>query len=260
MKIIQLIKVNYWLLTRKIAKILNLGVRSVRLIISALVSNYFFNIIFFPLLGYSMLINYMAVNDFFSYEIVSESLFAVNIFIMTMVAGLMLTMFAVFGSIIFMFSHIVSKENKIAPLSTYWPLLILNLFFGFLVIYPIINTEEKTFPLFVLAISAYLAVHYTLFLFGTARTKVLSLGALLLLSIGGTFYKQELSSRVFENGLRAFGVGGSISMTLYDDVTPKGSKVKVLLITPKAVYFKQDNATGLIPIDKVKKLVQVPEI
>ncbi|MDF4346036.1 hypothetical protein P3386_24665, partial [Vibrio parahaemolyticus] len=115
----------------------------------------------------------MAVNAFFSYEIVSESLFAVNIFIMTMVAGLMLTMFAVFGSIIFMFSHIVSKENKIAPLSTYWPLLILNLFFGFLVIYPIINTEEKTFPLFVLAISAYLAVHYTLFLFGTARTKVL---------------------------------------------------------------------------------------
>lgn len=260
MKIIQIIKVNYWLLTGKTAKMLNLSAKILHSIISALVSNYFFNIIFFPLLGYSMLINYMAVNDFFSYEIVSESLFAVNIFIMTMIAGLMLTMFAVFGSAIFAFSNFASGEKKLAPFSVYWPLFLMNLIFGFIVIYPIIFTEDKTFPLFVLAISAYLALHYTLFLFGTPRTKVLSLGALLLISIGGTFFQQELSSRVFANGLRAFGVGGSIPMTLYDDVTPKGSKIEVLLITPKAVYFKQDNATGLIPIDKVKKLVQVTEL
>ncbi|WP_375748579.1 hypothetical protein [Vibrio sp. HN007] len=260
MKIIQIFKVNYWLLTGKIAKIFNLSAKVLRSIVSALISNYFFNIIFFPLLGYSMLINYMAVNDFFSYELVSESLFAVNIFVMTMIAGLMLTMFAVFGSAIFAFSNFASGEKKFAPLSAYWPLLLINIIFGFIVAYPIIFTEDKTFPLFVLAISAYLAVHYTLFLFGTLKLKLLSLGVLLLLSIGGTFSQQELSSRVFANGLRAFGVGGSIPMTLYDDVTPKGSEVEVLLITPKAVYFKQNNATGLIPIDKVKKLVQVEEI
>lgn len=105
MKIIQQIKQTYWLLTDKTATTLNMGADALHSIISTLVSNYFFNIIFFPLLGYSMLINYMAVNDFFSYEIVSDSFFAVNIFVMTMVSGLMLTMFAVFGAAIIAFSN-----------------------------------------------------------------------------------------------------------------------------------------------------------
>ncbi|WP_434567881.1 hypothetical protein QFW85_20125 [Vibrio chagasii] len=257
MKIIQQIKENYWLLTDKTANVLNMGSDALHSIFSALVSNYFFNVIFFPLFGYSMLINYMAVNDFFSYEIVSDSFFAVNIFIMTMVSGLMLTMFAVFGAAIIAFSNYVRGENKLAPFSTYWPLLGINLIFGFMIVYPITIAEDKTFPLFILSISAYLALHYTLFLSGTPKIKIFSLIALLLLSTGGIFFKQELSSRVFENGLRAFGVGGSVTMKLYDDITPVGSKVEVLLITPKAVYFRKDNATGFVPIDRVKRLVQV---
>lgn len=250
-------KASYWVVTNKIAAMLNFGSNLLRSIISSLISNYFFNIIFFPVFGYSMLINYMAVNDFFSYEIISDSLFAVNLFIMTMIAGLMITTVAVFGSLVLLMSNYVGNKRNKTPFSSYWFLAVINFMMAFIVFYPVVSSEDKSFPIFVLLICMYLALHYSVFLFGKFKLKVLSLFFLFVLAIGVTFTAQDLSARVFANGLKAFQVGGSVKMKLYDEVEPKGEEVEVLLITPKAVYYKKDGATGLVPFDKVKKLIEV---
>jgi hypothetical protein len=40
----------------------------------------------------------MSENDFFSYDLLSDSFFAINLFVLAMIAGLMVTMLAIFSS------------------------------------------------------------------------------------------------------------------------------------------------------------------
>lgn len=259
MNYLRYIKLYYILSTRRLAQKLNLSSRILRRALAALMSNYFFNLIFFPIFGYTLLINYMAVNDFFSYEMLSDSYFAVNIFTLAMVAGLLLTTFALFSAPIYAFSDYPKGKKKLKPLSEYWLLLTLNILFLGLFIFLFIYVEDKTFPAFVLSITVYLALHYTVFLFGNFKAKFYSTTALLIISMSGIYFTPDLSAKIFGNGLRVFGAGG-VESILYDEVNTKGVKVELLLITPKSVYFKVNGATNFVPLDKVKQLALVKKI
>lgn len=248
------IKARYRIFSLKIAKATGFSSKAIQNLINSFVSNYFFNALYFPLLGYSLLVVYMSEHDFFSYDLLSDSFFAINIFVMTMVAGLMVTMFGMFSSILIYFANRLNGHD--IPLKTYWPLLLLNSIFWLSLIPILFKVEDKTFPLSIFAICAFLAVHYSVFIFSNLKIKIILLMTLLILTIGFVFTQPGLSSKVFGNGLRAFGVGGNVSITIYDELSPEGYDAKLLFVTPTTIYFTINNKTGFVPIDKLNRVIE----
>lgn len=244
---------RYRVCTLKIGKALGFSSVLVRALISTFLSNYFFNVIYFPLLGYCLLVNYMSENDFFSYELISDSFFAVNLFVVAMVAGLMVTMFALFSSGVLFYAN---KKGHNVPLRSYWPLTVVNILFIVFIGYLIYSAKEKMFPIFVVIVCAYMATHYAVFLFGKLKTKVLSLFALLVLSIGFVFTQPALTANLFGNGLRVFGVGGYTPVLISDETREDPYEAKLLLVTPSILFFKENEKTGFVPIDKINKVIR----
>ncbi len=247
------IKARYRIFSLKIAKAVGISSKVIRSLLSSFISNYFFNAIYFPLLAYSLLVNYMSENDFFSYDLLSDSFFAINLFVLAMIAGLMVTMLAIFSSGILFYAN---KKGYDVPFKSYWPLFLVNCLFALLFILIIFGVQDKSFPFFVLGICAYMAIHYSIFIFGDLKTKIISLTLLLIISIGFVFTQPSASSKVFGNGLRAFGVGGNIPVVIYDESTPKGYEAKLLMATPTVIYFKIKDKTGFVPMDKLNRIME----
>lgn len=244
---------RYRVCTLKIGKALGISSLLVKSLISTFLSNYFFNVVYFPLLGYILLINYMSENDFFSYDLISDNFSAVNLFVLAMVAGLMITMLALFSSGVLFYAN--KKGHKVS-FSSYWPLFIINLFFIIMIGYLIYCAKEKVFPIFMVCVCAYMAIHYAIFLFGKLKTKVLSLCTLSVLSIAFVFTQPELAANLFGNGLRVFGVGGLISVSISDETQEEPYEAKLLLVTPSMLFFKENGKTGSVPIDKLNKIIE----
>ncbi|GBL03323.1 hypothetical protein [Glaciecola sp. KUL10] len=195
----------------------------------------------------------MSEHNFFSYDLLSDNFFAINLFVLAMIAGLMLTMLALFSSGILFYAN---RKGYNLPFKSYWPLFSVNCLSWVVIVLVMFSVQDKVFSVFVLGICAYMTIHYSIFIFGDLKRKVVSLALLLVISIGLVFIVPSKSSMVFGNGLRAFGVGGSINVLIYDESTPEGYPAELLMVTPNTIYFKVENKTGFVPIEKLNRFME----
>jgi len=242
------------LCTRAMAKQLGISSRSIRAITSAALSSAFSNLVFLPLLSLALFVVYMAHYRFFSYDFFAEGLFGMKLFVLAMVFGLLITSFALFGSGILLYA-----KRKGADVS--WYMVggagFLNLLFLLLVAISLLNPKGREFVLFVLVVALYLAVHFGVFFFARLKAKVLLLVALFFVAFGLVASQPALSAKLLGNGLRTFGVGGEIPIEV---VSEDGVvKAKLILLTPKYVYFleEENDVLAFQALDKVKKIRHV---
>ncbi|WP_174878505.1 hypothetical protein [Pectobacterium polaris] len=62
-------------------------------------------------------------------------------------------------------------------------------------------------------------------------------------------------SDVFSIGLKEFSVGGNIPATIYHQSARFGEDVKIILHTPKSLFFRKGDVVGLIPGDKINMII-----
>lgn len=248
------LKARYEICTRNLAQALGMSVEAVRHTIKALFSSFIFSSIYFPILGYVMLLVYMAEYDFFSYELVSTSFFAVILFMQAAIAGLIFAAFGLFSAPLCWYAsrrgfNISSKE--------YWPLILVNvLFFAVLVLVALV-ANEIGFAFAVFLICAGIAVFYAVFLTGGLKLKTIAVAGLFVFTLGGSFLAPSVASGIFSSGLRVFGVGGNIPVVIRDEASPNGFEANLVLVTPTSVYFMFKDQPGFVPLSKLLRVQRV---
>lgn len=245
------IAARYRYCTQRLAKAIGVSAEVVRHVSRALFSSYIFSSVYFPILGYVMLIVYMAEYDFFSYELVSTRFFAVTLFMQAAIAGLMFATFGLFSAPVCWWAS--KKGFNISP-REYWPLIVVNLSFFTLLVLVVLVARDQAFAIAVFVICAGIAAFYAVFLTGALKSKALAVGGLFVFTVGGAFFAPGVTSGIFSNGLRTFGVGGSIPVVIYDEATPKGFDASLILVTPSTLYFAVSGEPGFIPVSKLLRV------
>lgn len=237
--------------SQSMAKKLGITSRTLRIFALAALSSAFTNLVFLPLLSLALFVVYMAHYQFFSYDFFSEGLFGMKLFVLAMVLGLIITSFALFGAGVLLYAK---KKGSDVSWYAIVSLGVINALFLLLIAMTLLKPEGRLFAFFVLIVTAYLAIHFAVFFFAKLKTKVLMLGALLFVTFGLVATQPGLSAKLLGNGLRTFGVGGEIPIEVSsDDGVSKG---KLILLTPKYVYFQEETTNMLTfqSLDKVKKI------
>lgn len=177
-----------------------------------------------------------------------------KLFVLAMVIGLVITTFALFGSGILLYAK---RKGSDIPWYVLAVAAFLNLLFLALVATSLFNPAGRDFALFVILVALYLAVYFGVFFFARMKAKVLLIVSLFFVTFGVIAASPDSSAKLLGNGLRTFGVGGEIPIEVFsDDGVVTG---KLILLTPKYVYFKEEPAGQLSfqALDKVKKIRHV---
>lgn len=177
-----------------------------------------------------------------------------KLFVLTLVVGLFITSFALFGSGILLYAR---RKRADIPWYAVGITAFINLLFLVLISTALFNPKGQEFAFFVLIVTLYLAIHFSIFFFAKLKTKVILLVALFFVAFGFVASQPELSSKLLGIGLSTFGVGGEIPIeVLSDDGIVKG---KLILLTPKYIYFTEEPSGVLAfqALDKVNKIRHV---
>ncbi len=250
------LKARLRLCSRSTAKQLGVSSRALRVFVSAAISSAFSNLVFLPLLSLVLFVVYMAHYRFFSYDFFAEGVFGMKLFVLAMLVGLVITSFGLFGSGILFYAK---RRGTDVPWYMVGGVGLLNLLFLLLFGLTLFNPEGRVFVLFVLVVTFYLAVHFGVFFFAKLKAKVFLLVALFFVAFGLVAAQPELSAKLLGSGLRTFGVGGEIPIEV---ISEDGSvKAKLILLTPKYVYFIESDGGALSfqALDKVKKIRHVAQ-
>lgn len=248
------IAARFRLCSRAIAKQLGISPHSLSMFVSAGLSSAFSNLVFLPLLSLALFVVYMAHHQFFSYDFFSEGVFGMKLFVLAMVVGLLITSFALFGSGILLYAR-----RKGADVSWYviGVTAFINLLFIVMIGFALFDPKAQEFAFFMLIVTLYLAIHFSVFFFAKLKTKVMLLVALFFVTFGLVATQPDSSAKLLGNGLRTFGVGGEIPIEiLSNDGIAKG---KLILLTPKYIYFKEEpnGVLAFQALDKVNKIRHV---
>ena len=221
---------------------------------SAVLSSSFSNLIFLPLLSLALFVVYMAHHGFFSYDFFSEGIFGMKLFVLTMIIGLVLMSFMLFGSGILLYAR---RKGATVSWLAVCGILILNIIFLIMMSASLFNPERRVFALSVLGVTLYLAIHFGVFFFAKLKVKIMLLFALFFFAFDLVATQPYAAAKLLGNGLRIFGVGGEIPIEVVsDDGVVKG---RLILLTPKSIYFKEEPNDVLVfqALDKVKRIRQV---
>jgi len=236
---------------RVMAKQLGVSSRSIRIFVSAALFSVFSNLVFIPLLSLALFVVYMAHYGFFSYDFFAEGLFGMKLFVLAMVVSLVVISLSLFGSGILIYAR---RNGAAISRGVFRTAVAINILFLLFVIISLFYSKDIGFGLLVLAVTFYLACHFGVFFFACIKKKLLLLAILFLIVFGLIATQPALSIQLLEIGLRTFGVGGKIKIEV---VSEDGLvNAELILITPKYVYFVEENSGVLAfqALDKVKKI------
>lgn len=240
--------------TASVAEKLSVKSATVEGVLAAAASSLFANLVFLPLLSIALFVNYMAQHDFFSYDFFLEGVFGMKLFVVSMLIGLIVTSFGLFGSGLLLYAR---KRGRSVNKSLIVVVYIINAFFVLLVGLKFFDPESREYTLFIFLLAIYLCGHFGVFFFASFKFKVGSLVLLFVVSFWGVFSEQEFAEKLLSIGLRSFGVGGQIPIEIYsEDGKVTGT---LILLTPKYVYYKEDHdkALSIQSLDKIKKIHHV---
>ncbi|MGQ5291614.1 hypothetical protein ACULN0_20005 [Pectobacterium actinidiae] len=245
------------------AKKLNIPTDTLKARISNAVTIIFSHLITVPLISYILLINFMRNNEILSYELLSELYFSNSLFLFITLIFIFLFSMLLFSSVILIHLHLKERKtpkkenthqiNKKTIIAS----VLFNLLMFFIVITGVVSNPPIAWEhnLLTLAISIYITIHIIVHISGTTRSKIILHIMLITLISGFCIMPNKYISDLFSLGLKEFSVGGNISATIYHQSARFGEDVKIILHTPKTLFFRKGDVIGLIPGDKINMII-----
>ncbi|MCV9879243.1 hypothetical protein [Brenneria izbisi] len=121
--------------------------------------------------------------------------------------------------------------------------------------YELINELYLSNKQFILMTTFYIVLHAIVHLTEKTSSIILLHGMLIIFVSSVCVMPNNFASRLFSIGLQEFSVGGNIPATIYHQSARFGENVKIILHTPKTLFFRKGNVVGLIPGDKINMIV-----
>ncbi|WP_409160602.1 hypothetical protein [Pectobacterium sp. B2J-2] len=254
-------KYNYFLTS--VAKRLNIPTDKLKTKISNTITMIFSHVITVPLICYILLINFMRSNEILSYELLNEFYFSNILFLFISLIFITLFSLSLFSSVILIYLYL--KERKLPEKekthkvnkTTIMASALINTLIFFIIIPGMFSTLPTNLEsnLSTLLMSMYITIHIIVHIVGTTRSKITLHIMLIILISGFCIMPNRHISNLFSVGLKEFSVGGNIPATIYHQSAKSGEDVKIILHTPKTLFFRKGNTVGLIPGDKINMVV-----
>ncbi|GKW23103.1 hypothetical protein PEC311524_06970 [Pectobacterium carotovorum subsp. carotovorum] len=111
------------------------------------------------------------------------------------------------------------------------------------------------YTLLILMTSLYIVIHAIVHLTAKTLSKIFLHAMLIIFVSGVCVMPNNFASRLFSIGLQEFSVGGNIPATIYHQSARFGENVKIILHTPKTLFFRKGDVVGLIPGDKINMII-----
>lgn len=212
----------------------------------------FLSSIFVPNITVLLFLSYMATCGFFSYDLFSDGIFGMNLFVMTASLVMIVIAFSLVG---FGYFLIARKSNgkiewKIASL-----FLTMNILMIALVTIGTINNDDWAWSTFLIIISLLIVVHGALLVSKSAKTQLISLCFFAFIVVLTVIQLPNEASRFLSIGLKTFGIGGGLrsDIELLDGSSSSG---ELVLISPKNIFYVPEDKSGIsmIPLIQVKNL------
>lgn len=218
----------------------------------ARVVSYFMSSLILPNIVILLFLVYMSHNNFFSYDFFIEGIFGMKMFF------LMTVVFVFFMSLILGSGIIVTfciKKEK-CKFKDGILIYILNLLFLIAIILSVFaNFIVWEWALYIILISILINIHISMLLFYNAKYQLYSFASFIFFGFILTTQFSAETARLLSIGLKTFGVGGGVKVTL---ITNNGSitEGKLLLISPKIIYLKSNdqNGTYIYPISNLSSI------
>lgn len=210
--------------------------------------------VYFPILGYEFIFNYMGRNGFFSYELITENFFVVSL--TTALTFLMLTAFS-FLCWGFPGYFILKKLMDLKSNAFAWLLLAPFISIQFLMWNSIINSESRALYLPIYISSLILCLFYCFYFNAKVKVKIYLVIGLFVLTGYAQLIAGEYTNNFFSRSLYKFGIGGGIKIELiFKDKPYEVSKGLLTLLTQKFVYITTNQSSEIVPMDNIKKIIR----
>ncbi|PLY36678.1 MULTISPECIES: hypothetical protein [Pectobacterium] len=257
------ISVRYERMLARFAKKMNISTGTLKRVISSLVAMLASHLITLPIISYILLINFMRENKILSYELINELYLSNKLFILMLIIFLVAFSMSFTSFLIPLYLYIkekekpkeektynISKSNVIA-------VFIFNLFFMAILSIPFIAGKEVNweYSILIFATSFYIVIHAIVHLTAKISSKIFLHAMLIIFVSGICIMPNNFASQLFSIGLREFSVGGNIPATIYHQSARFGENVKIILHTPKTLFFRKGDIVGLIPGDKINMII-----
>jgi len=218
----------------------------------ARIISYFLSSLILPNIVLMLFLVYMSHNNFFSYDFFNEGIFGMKMFFLMTIVFVFVISLTLFSGIILTFC--IKKEK--CKLKDSFIIFILNFLFLLLIILSVLaKIIVWEWAVYIIIISILINIHISMLLFYTAKHQLISFASFIFFGFMLTTQFSAETARLLSIGLKTFGAGGKIDVTLTTD-TYSTIKGKLLLLSPKVIYLKvkDKNGTYIYPIDKLSNV------
>lgn len=205
--------------------------------------SYFISLLILPNVVILLFLVYMSHYNFFSYDFFVEGIFGMKMFFLMTVVFLFFTSLMLTGGIIVAFMYYQKKCKFSDGIIIY----IINLLFFIIII-----SSAWEWAFYIICLSVLVNLHISMLLLYNAKYQLYSFISFIVFGFILTIYFSTETARLLSIGLKTFGAGGGINVTL---TTNNNSivKGKLLLVSPKIIYLKSNdqNGTYIYPINNL---------
>ncbi|MBA0211904.1 hypothetical protein [Pectobacterium brasiliense] len=255
------VSVKYERMLANFAKKMNISKGTLKRVISSLVAMLASHLITLPIISYIMLINFMRENKILSYELINELYLSNKLFTLISVLFLVAFSMSLFSFIIPLCLYFIERKESNKKYNTGIKTIMATLAFN-VVIFILLSISLKLkgridweYTSLILITSLYITIHAIIHLIAKTSSKILLHGMLITFVSGMCIMPNSYASRLFSIGLQEFSVGGNIPATIYHQSARFGEDVKIILHTPKTLFFRKGDVAGLIPGDKINMII-----
>ncbi|MBD0847092.1 hypothetical protein WCT78_00180 [Pectobacterium versatile] len=255
------ISVKYERMLTNFAKKINISKEALKRIISSLIAMLASHLITLPIISYILLINFMRENKILSYELINELYLSNKLFILISIIFLVAFSMSLLSFIIPLYLYFIDRKENNKKYNIGIKTIIATLTFN-MVIFILLSISltlkggvDWEYTLLILMTSLYIVIHAIVHLTAKTLSKIFLHAMLIIFVSGICIMPNSFASRLFSIGLQEFSVGGNIPATIYHQSAKFGENVRIILHTPKTLFFRKGDIVGLIPGDKINMII-----
>ena len=204
--------------------------------------------VFFSHIPLLLFLIYMGHYGFFSYDFFSEGVFGLKVFFFITSIITLLMSLALFGWII----PIVEKWKK--GKFNIWQFVgffTFNLFFCLIVFISFPKNGDVFGITYIFTIGLFLSIHISFLFHAKPNEQFATLIGVIFIITFMSLHLREQASSMLANGLKSYGMGGGIEVSLMPKMLANEKlNGKLILLSPKNIYIRLDGSEGVSTIDR----------
>ncbi len=206
--------------------------------------------IFFAHIPLLLFLIYMGHHGFFSYDFFSEGLFGLKVFFFLTSIFVLMTSLALFWWVVPLVEKWKKDNFKTLP---FIGIVLFNLFFITILFVTFPEDGDIFRVAYLCAIGLFISTHIAFLLHAKPNEQLRSLITVMFIITFMSLHLREQASAVLANGLKIYGVGGSIEVSLVPKMLADNElKGRLILLSPKHIYIKLDNSNNVSTVDRAR--------